>query len=91
MPWTAIALYINFDMSHSKRLYWLGDSLDQVLEFAPEARERIGFELWEVQQGREPSDVLHAFTKKTPQPAKRDIDLAARRYRDLMHARTRAH
>ena len=25
-------------------------------EFAPEARARIGFELWEVQQGNEPDD-----------------------------------
>jgi phage-related protein len=39
-----------------KPLYWLGDSLEQVREFAPRARERIGFELWEVQQGNEPTD-----------------------------------
>jgi len=39
-----------------KPLYWLGDSLDQVREFAPDARARVGFELWEVQQGNEPAD-----------------------------------
>lgn len=52
----SVAIYICFDMMFIKPLYWLGDSLDQVREFAPEARERIGFELWEVQQGHEPSD-----------------------------------
>lgn len=39
-----------------KPLYWLGDSQELVREFAPEARARIGFELWEVQQGNEPAD-----------------------------------
>jgi phage-related protein len=39
-----------------KPLHWLGDSLDRVREFAPEARARAGFELWEVQQGNAPSD-----------------------------------
>ena len=43
-------------MIFMKPLHWLGDSLDQVREFAPEARARIGFELWEVQQGNEPTD-----------------------------------
>jgi len=39
-----------------KSLYWLGDSQERVREFAPEVRQRIGFELWEVQQGKEPAD-----------------------------------
>jgi len=121
-----IALYINFDMITIKPLYWLGDSLGQVREFAPEARARVGFELWEVQQGNEPTDwkpmpavgpgakeirvhakgeyrvlyvtkfadavyVLHAFGKKTQQTPKRDIDLAAARYRELVQAVKRAH
>jgi phage-related protein len=108
-----------------KPLHWLGDSLDQVRQFAPLARERIGFELWEVQQGKEPTDwkpvstigpganeirvhakgeyralyvakfehavyVLHAFAKKTRQTSKRDIDLAATRYRGLIHTLRRA-
>jgi phage-related protein len=41
---------------HIKRVAWLGDSLDRVREFPDEARGRTGFELWEVQQGKEPSD-----------------------------------
>jgi phage-related protein len=52
----AVVIYIRFDMITVKPLYWLGDSLDQVREFAPLARERIGFELCEVQQGNEPTD-----------------------------------
>ena len=39
-----------------KPLLWLGDSIQLVRSFADEARQRIGFELWEVQQGNEPSD-----------------------------------
>jgi phage-related protein len=40
----------------SKPVTWLGDSRDQVREFPDNARRRIGFELWEVQRGKEPSD-----------------------------------
>jgi phage-related protein len=39
-----------------KPLQWLGDSRRRVREFAATARQRVGFELWEVQQGHEPSD-----------------------------------
>jgi len=39
-----------------KPIAWLGDSRDQVRDFPDEARGRAGFELWEVQQGNEPSD-----------------------------------
>lgn len=49
-------MYIRFDMIMTKPLHWLGDSLDRVREFATEARARIGFELWEVQQGNDPAD-----------------------------------
>ena len=40
----------------SKPLRWCGDSRDRIREFPLEARLRAGFELWEVQQGNEPSD-----------------------------------
>ena len=39
-----------------KPLRWLGDSRRRICEFSGEARQRAGFELWEVQQGNEPSD-----------------------------------
>ncbi len=39
-----------------KTLRWLGDSKRRIREFPGEARQRAGFELWEVQQGNEPSD-----------------------------------
>ena len=35
--------------------------------------------------------VLHAFGKKTRQTSRRDIDLAAARYRELIGAMKRAH
>ena len=34
----------------------VGDSLERVRAFAPTARQEIGFELWEIQQGKLPSD-----------------------------------
>lgn len=37
-------------------LRWPGDSRRRICEFPDEARQRAGFELWEVQQGNEPSD-----------------------------------
>jgi phage-related protein len=39
-----------------KPLVWLGDSIEHVRGFADDARRRVGFELWEVQRGSEPSD-----------------------------------
>jgi phage-related protein len=35
---------------------WIGDARERVRDFPGEARLRAGFELWEVQQGKEPSD-----------------------------------
>ena len=35
---------------------WLGDSRERVQGFPAAARSEVGFELWEVQQGKEPSD-----------------------------------
>jgi phage-related protein len=40
----------------NKALRWLGDSRRRIRDFPPTARQRAGFELWEVQQGKEPSD-----------------------------------
>jgi len=37
-------------------LFWLGSSLDDVRQFPTVAKQRAGFELSEVQQGRMPSD-----------------------------------
>lgn len=39
-----------------KPVEWLGDSRERVRGFSPDARGDVGFELWEVQQGKEPSD-----------------------------------
>jgi phage-related protein len=41
---------------NAKPVTWLGDSREQVRDFPNEARGAVGFELWEVQQGKEPSD-----------------------------------
>lgn len=40
----------------SKPLRWLGDSRRRLCGLPEEARRRAGFELWEVQQGKEPTD-----------------------------------
>ncbi|NWF86192.1 MAG: type II toxin-antitoxin system RelE/ParE family toxin [Bryobacteraceae bacterium] len=39
-----------------KPVVWIGDARDRVRDFPEAARARAGFELWEVQQGKEPSD-----------------------------------
>lgn len=39
-----------------KPIVWTGDSRKRVREFPDKARGRAGFELWEVQQGNDPSD-----------------------------------
>ena len=105
-----------------KRVVWLADSREQISAFVIEARNVAGFELWEVQQGKEPSDwkpmpsvglgvkeirvrvggasrivylakfveavyVLHAFQKKTQKTPKPDIELARKRFRELMQDR----
>ena len=41
---------------HIKPVTWLGDSHEQVKSFPAGPRRDVGFELWEVQQGKEPSD-----------------------------------
>lgn len=107
-----------------KPVAWLGDSREQVSGFPDQARRVAGFELWEVQQGAEPSDwkpmptvglgvneirvraggafrliyvakfseavyVLHAMEKKSRKTGKADIDLARKRFRDLVQERKR--
>ncbi|OFW10930.1 MAG: hypothetical protein A3H27_04410 [Acidobacteria bacterium RIFCSPLOWO2_02_FULL_59_13] len=109
-------------MMNIKPISWLGDSRERLREFPDEARGVAGFELWEVQQGKEPSDwkpmpsvgigvneirvraggafriiyvakfaeavyVLHAFQKEARKTPKPDIDLARRRFRDLVQER----
>lgn len=39
-----------------KPLVWIGDSLENVRTFSAAARKELGFELWEIQQGKPPSD-----------------------------------
>jgi len=39
-----------------KPIVWTGDSRKRVRGFSNKARSRAGFELWEVQQGNDPSD-----------------------------------
>jgi phage-related protein len=96
-----------------------GDSLDRVRDFSPDARRDAGYELYQLQKGRDPSDwkpmpavgsgvreirirdgkgayrviyiatmvdaihVLHAFEKKSQKTARRDIDTATFRLRQL--------
>jgi len=105
-----------------KRLVWLGSSLAVVRSFSSVARQGVGYQLYKVQNGLDPSDwkpmpgigagvreirihadkehrviyvawfqeavyVLHAFVKKTQQTSKGDLELAARRFRELKKSR----
>ena len=101
-----------------KELRFVGTSLADLSRFPTEAKRAAGFELWQVQNGLDPSDwkpmndvglgvreirihvggawrvlyvakftdavyVLHAFGKKTQRTARSDIELAAKRYREI--------
>jgi hypothetical protein len=106
-------------MTSSRPVVFLGDTLDILRAFPDDVRRDLGFELRQVQLGRDPSDwkpmksigpgvreirvrdatgafrvvyfarvadavyVLHAFQKKTQQTAKRDLDLAAARLKQI--------
>jgi phage-related protein len=102
-----------------KRVTFHGDSHDRLRDFPEDARREAGYDLYQVQKGRDPSDwkamatigagvreirirdalgayrviyiatfadaihVLHAFQKKTQKTARRDLELAAARLRQL--------
>lgn len=51
-----MADYIKPSIIPFKPVIWLDDSLKRVRDFPAEARQQAGFELWEVQQGNDPSD-----------------------------------
>jgi phage-related protein len=51
-----LACYIDPDMMQAKPLRWVGNSRDAIRRFPADARRRAGFELWELQEGRAPSD-----------------------------------
>ena len=51
-----MASYIKPSIMPFKPLVWLDDSRKRVRDFPTVARQRAGFELWEVQQGNDPSD-----------------------------------
>ncbi|MCK9381096.1 MAG: hypothetical protein M0P95_08510 [Sulfuritalea sp.] len=75
-----------------KLLIWLGNSLDAVKSFSPDAKREAGHQLGFVQDGREPADwkpmeTVGAGVKKTRRTPKADIDLANKRYRDLLTER----
>lgn len=103
-----------------KPVKFLGDSLKCLRSFPDNAKQDAGYQLDQVQHGKQPDDfkpmpsvgkgveelriwdesgtyrviylarladavyVLHAFQKKTQSTAQRDIDLAKKRYIDLM-------
>ncbi|MGE8519057.1 MAG: type II toxin-antitoxin system RelE/ParE family toxin [Alcaligenes faecalis] len=107
-------------MPNLKPVEFRGNSLDDLRTFPLDARREAGYQLDQVQNGKEPDDwkpmntvgqgvreirikdtagafriiyiaklvdavyVLHCFQKKTQRTSKADLDLAAKRYRDLL-------
>ena len=107
-------------MMDSKPIEFRGSALDDLRAFPQAARREAGYQLDQVQRGREPDDwkpmntvgqgvreirirdaagafrvlyvakfedavyVLHCFQKKAQRTRKADLDLADRRYRDLL-------
>jgi phage-related protein len=86
-----------------KPLVWLGDSLDRLREFPREARRnpaisssacselrvrmRGSFRVIYVAKFSEAAYVLHAFAKKSRKTDRTDIDLARKRFADLIRER----
>lgn len=107
-------------MTETKPVEFRGSALDDLRMFPASARREAGYQLDQIQHGRDPDDwkpmttvgrgvrevrirdsagafrviyvakfadavyVLHCFQKKTQRTAKTDLDLAARRYKELM-------
>src|SRR3977135_1488411 len=107
-------------MMDSKPIEFRGSALDDLRAFPQAARREAGYQLDQVQRGREPDDwkpmntvgqgvreirirdaagafrvlyvakfedavyVLHCFQKKAQRTRKADLDLADRRYRNLL-------
>jgi phage-related protein len=107
-------------VSDTKPIEFRGSALDDLRAFPLDARREAGYQLDQVQNGRDPDDwkpmdtvgagvreirirdaagafrviyvakladavyVLHCFQKKTEKTSKPDLDLATRRFRDLM-------
>jgi phage-related protein len=103
-----------------KSVEFRGRALDDLRAFPTDARREAGYQIDQVQQGRDPDDwkpmttvgqgvreirireadgafrviyvakfeaavyVLHCFQKKTQKTSKADLDLTAKRYRDLV-------
>ena len=107
-------------MDGSKPIEFRGSALDDLRTFPSAARREAGYQLDQVQQGREPDDwkpmasvgqgvreirirdaagifrviyvakfvdaiyVLHCFQKKTEKTSQPDLDIATKRYKDLV-------
>lgn len=107
-------------MNDPKPIEFRGGSLNDLRDFPVSARREAGYQLDQVQHGREPDDwkpmpaigqgvreirirdaggafrviyvanfadavyVLHCFQKKTQKTRKMDLDLAAKRFEDLV-------
>ncbi len=79
-----------------KSVQFRGKSLDDLRSFPSTAMREAGFQIDRIQHGFQPDDfkpmtsvgsavyVLHCFQKKTQKTSKKDIDLATKRYKDLI-------
>lgn len=107
-------------MDNFKPVEFVGTALEDLRSFPPSARQEAGFQIDQVQRGRNPDDwkpmktvgkgvreiriqddtgafrviyvaslatavyVLHCFQKKTQKTRKTDLELASKRYRELL-------
>ncbi len=85
-------------MADSKPVEFRGSSLDDLRSFPLPVRREAGHQLDQVQNGQEPDDwkpmntvgqgvkeiQIRDFQKKTEKTNKADLDLATKRYRDLL-------
>lgn len=78
-----------------KPLLWVGSAKNDLSRFPAPARRRAGHELDLVQRAfyvvkfEEGIYVLHAFQKRSRRTAQLDIDVGAKRYREVVSGRSR--
>ena len=68
-----------------KPINFLGNSLECLREFPEDARHDAGYQLDQVQRGKQP--IEHAFQKKTRTTSSQDIEIAKTRFTELIRGR----
>lgn len=78
-----------------KPIEFRGSSLKDLRDFPKDVRADCGYQIYKLQMGEQPRFeeavyVLHAFQKKTEQTSTKDVELATKRFKQLVNERAAA-